>query len=76
MCLAPKMPAPPEPIPPPPELVNTSNVPLTVKTGMTSREALRQASSGPSKLTIPLGTGGLTSAPTTTSMTNLSIGKQ
>jgi hypothetical protein len=69
------MPKPPEPVPPPPESVLQGKQPTTVKTQST-RETMRQASKGPAGLTIPLGTGGSTSAPTTTSMANLSIGKQ
>ena len=73
MCLAPKMPAPPEPTPPPPESAIQGKLPTTVKTQST-RETLRQASKGPSGLTIPLSTGAVSSAPPTTSMANLSIG--
>lgn len=70
MCLAPKMPAPPEPPAPAPAPVITSTEPTTVKPTRSKRESLQQASRGPSGLTIPLSTGGATS-----SMTNLSIGK-
>ena len=70
MCLAPKMPAPPEPPAPAPAPVITSTEPTTVKPTKSKRESLQQASRGPSGLTIPLSTGGATS-----SMTNLSIGK-
>ena len=75
MCLSPKMPAAaaaPEPPPPAPAPVITSTTPTTVKPAMSKRASLRQASQGPSGLNIPLGgTGG----GSTTSMTNLSIGK-
>jgi hypothetical protein len=70
MCLAPKMPAPPEPPAPAPAPVITSTEPTTVKPTRSKRESLQQATRGPSGLTIPLSTGGATS-----SMTNLSIGK-
>jgi hypothetical protein len=67
------MPAPPEPIPPPPESAIQGKQPTAVK-ALSSRETLRQASRGPAGLTIPLGTGGATSASSNTSMANLSIG--
>jgi hypothetical protein len=70
MCLAPKMPAPPEPPAPAPAPVITSTKPTTVKPTKSKRESLQQASRGTSSLTIPLSTGGATP-----SMTNLSIGK-
>ena len=70
MCLAPKMPAPPEPPAPAPAPVITSTEPTTVKTTRSKRESLQQASKGTSSLIIPLSTGGATP-----SMTNLSIGK-
>ena len=70
MCLAPKMPAPPEPPAPAPAPVITSTEPTTVKTTRSKRESLQQAGKGTSSLTIPLSTGGATP-----SMTNLSIGK-
>jgi hypothetical protein len=73
MCLSPKMPPPPEPPPPPPAPVITGNQPTTVKPTMSKRASLRQASQGTSSLNIPLGgTGGGAS---TTSLSNLSIGK-
>lgn len=73
MCLSPKMPKPPEPPPPPPAPVITSTQPTTVKPTMSKRASLRQASQGTSSLNIPLGgTGGGAS---TTSLSNLSIGK-
>jgi hypothetical protein len=74
MCLAPKMPAPPEAPAPPPQApipVTEGTKPATIKQPMSQRASLRQASKGPSALTIPLSTGGMT-----TSTTNLSIGNQ
>ena len=74
MCLAPKAPpaAPEAPAPPPqapiPVTPETAK-PTTVKQQVTQRNALRQASKGPARLTIPLSTGGVESRPT-----NLSIG--
>jgi hypothetical protein len=44
--------------------------PTTVKPSMTKRESLQQASKGTSALTIPLSTGGMSTA----GATNLSIG--
>ena len=73
MCLSPTLPKPPEPTPPPPESAIQGKQPTTIKTPST-RETLRQASKGPAGLTIPLGTGGVTSASPNTSMSNLSIG--
>ena len=73
MCLSPKMPPPPEPPAPPPTPVTTGTQPTTVRPTMSKRASLRQASQGPSGLTIPLGGSGGGAAPT--SMTNLSIGK-
>jgi hypothetical protein len=70
MCLAPKMPAPPEPPAPAPAPVITSTQPQTVKTSVSKREALRRSSAGPSSLSIPLSTGSMPG-----SSTNLSIGK-
>ena len=73
MCLAPKMPKPPEATPPPPPApvpVTSSTEPTTVKPTKSKRESMRQASKGASSLTIPLSTGGVIP-----SMTNLSIGK-
>ena len=70
MCLAPKMPAPPEPPAPAPAPVITSTEPTTVKTTRSKRESLQQAGKGTSSLTIPLSMGGATP-----STTNLSIGK-
>lgn len=67
------MPKPPEPPPPAPAPVITSTQPTTVKPTMSKRASLRQASQGTSSLNIPLGgTGGGAS---TTSLSNLSIGK-
>lgn len=74
MCLSPKMPPPPEPPTPAPTPVITSTEPTTVKPTRTKRESLQQASKGTSSLSIPLSTGGASSA-MTPSMTNLSIGK-
>lgn len=77
MCLSPKMPPPPEPPPPPPAPVITGGTqPTTVKPTMSKRASLRQASKGPSSLTIPLGgsSGGAGGA-SSTSLSNLSIGK-
>lgn len=74
MCLSPKMPKAPEPPPPAPAPVITSTEPTTVKPTRTKRESLQQASKGTSSLSIPLSTGGASSA-MTPSMTNLSIGK-
>lgn len=79
MCLTPKIPAAPEPPPPPPEsVIPAGALPTTVSPTKTSREALRQASSGTSSLTIPLSVGGSSVTPTTgnasTGSTNLSIG--
>ena len=70
MCLAPKMPKPPEPPFPAPAPVTTSNEPTTVKPTKSKRASLQQASRGTSSLTIPLSTGGATP-----SMTSLRIGK-
>jgi len=67
MPAPPEMPAPPPaaPIPVTPEGAK----PTTIKTSMTKRASLQQASKGTAALTIPLSTGGMTaSAP------NLSIG--
>lgn len=74
MCLSPKMPKAPEPPPPAPAPVITGTEPTTVKPTRTKRESLQQASKGTSSLSIPLSTGGASSA-MTPSMTNLSIGK-
>ena len=74
MCLSPKMPAPPEPTPPPPESAIQGKLPTTVKQPMSQRASLRQASKGPAGLTIPINTGVAGSAPQTTSMANLTIG--
>jgi hypothetical protein len=74
MCLSPKMPKAPEPPAPAPTPVITSTEPTTVKPTRTKRESLQQASKGTSSLSIPLSTGGASSA-MTPSMTNLSIGK-
>jgi hypothetical protein len=74
MCLSPKMPPPPEPPTPAPTPVITSTEPTTVKPTRSKRESLQQASKGTSSLSIPLSTGGASSA-MTPSMTNLSIGK-
>lgn len=68
------MPKAPEPPPPAPAPVITSTEPTTVKPTRTKRESLQQASKGTSSLSIPLSTGGASSA-MTPSMTNLSIGK-
>ena len=72
MCLAPKMPPPPEaPAPPPQPVMPEGTKPTTVKPSMTKRASLQQASKGTSALTIPLSTGGMTAgAP------NLSIGNK
>jgi len=73
MCLAPKMPAAPEaPAPPPaaPISATEGTKPTTVKPSMTKRASLQQASKGTSALTIPLSTGGMSTA----GATNLSIG--
>ena len=71
MCLAPKMPAPPEPPAPAPAPVITSTDPTSIKPTKSRRASLQQASRGPSSLTIPLSTGGAIPS----SMTNLNIGK-
>ena len=68
------MPQAPEPPPPAPAPVITGTEPTTVKPTRTKRESLQQASKGTSSLSIPLSTGGASSAKTP-SMTNLSIGK-
>ena len=68
------MPKAPEPPPPAPAPVITSTEPTTIKPTRTKRESLQQASKGTSSLSIPLSTGGASSA-MTPSMTNLSIGK-
>jgi hypothetical protein len=68
------MPQAPEPPPPAPAPVITGTEPTTVKPTRTKRESLQQASKGTSSLSIPLSTGGASSA-MTPSMTNLSIGK-
>lgn len=69
MCLAPKMPKPPEPPPPPPESVIAPGAqPTTIKT-ISKRASMKQASQGPSGLTIPLSTGGAMP-----SLSNLRIG--
>jgi hypothetical protein len=68
------MPKAPEPPPPAPAPVITGTEPTTVKPTRTKRESLQQASKGTSSLSIPLSTGGASSA-MTPSMTNLSIGK-
>ena len=69
------MPPPPESPSPAPAPVVTGNQPTTVKT-MSKRASMQQASRGPSSLSIPLGGtssgGGGTSS---TSLSNLSIGK-
>lgn len=76
MCLAPKMPKPPEPPPPPPAPVITGTQPTTVKPTMSKRGAMQQASRGPSSLSIPLGGSlGGTGGASSTSLSNLSIGK-
>ena len=72
MCLSPKMPPPPEPPPPPPAPVITGTQPTTIKT-MSKRGSMRQASQGTSSLNIPLGGSG--GGASSTSMSNLSIGK-
>ena len=72
MCLAPKMPKPPEPPPPPPEPIIKDAQPTVVKT-MSKRASLRQASQGPSGLTIPL--GGVGGGGSNTSLSNLRIGQ-
>ena len=69
----PKAPEPPPPAPAPAQAV-TETTPTTVKTSKSKRESLQQASKGTSSLSIPLSTGGASSA-MTPSMTNLSIGK-
>lgn len=74
MCLSPKMPKPPEPPPPPPAPVVSSTEPTVVKPTMSKRASLRQASQGTSSLTIPLGGTG-TGGGSSTSLSNLSIGK-
>ena len=68
------MPAAPEPPPPAPApVISNATTPTTVKPTMSKRASLRQASQGTSSLNIPLGgTGG---GGSTSSMTNLSIGK-
>ena len=73
MCLAPKMPPPPEMLAPPPAapipVTPEGAKPTTVKPSKTKRESLQQASKGTAALTIPLSTGGMSAgAP------NLSIG--
>ena len=68
------MPQAPEPPPPAPAPVITGTEPTKVKPTRTKRESLQQASKGTSSLSIPLSTGGASSA-MTPSMTNLSIGK-
>lgn len=75
MCLSPKMPKPPEPPPPPPAPVITDTKPLVIKP-MSKRASMQQASRGPSSLSIPLGgsSGGAGGA-SSTSLSNLSIGK-
>jgi hypothetical protein len=58
MCLAPNMPKPPAPPPPAPEpVIAPGTQPTTIKT-ISKRATLKQASQGPSGLTIPLSTGG------------------
>ena len=75
MCLAPKMPKPPEPPPPPPAPVITGTQPTTVKP-LSKRATMQQASRGPSSLSIPLGGSvGGAGGSTSTSLSNLSIGK-
>lgn len=69
MCLAPKMPPPPEAPASPPVSAIEGKTPTTVKPSTTKRESMQQASKGAAALTIPLSTGGMsTGAP------NLSIG--
>jgi len=69
------MPAAPEPPPPPPSpVIPEGATPTTVKPSMSKRASLRQASQGPSGLNIPLG-GTNSGGGSTSSMTNLSIGK-
>ena len=70
MPKAPEAPAPPPqaPIPVTPE----GTKPVTVKPSMTKRASLQQASKGTAGLTIPLSSGGMSTAGTT----NLSIGGQ
>ena len=58
MCLAPKMPKPPEPPPPAPEPVIAPGTPPTTIKTPSKRASLRQASQGPVGLQIPLSTGG------------------
>ena len=72
MCLAPKMPPPPEaPAAPPQPVMPEGTKPTTVKPSMTKRASLQQASKGTSALTIPLSMGGMSAgAP------NLSIGSK
>jgi hypothetical protein len=66
------MPAAPAPPPlPAPAPVIIDSEPTKVKTTVSKRKSLQQASKGTSGLTIPLSTGGATPS----SMTNLSIGK-
>jgi len=69
------MPKPPEPPPPPPAPVITDTKPLAIKP-MSKRASMQQASRGPSSLSIPLGgsSGGAGGA-SSTSLSNLSIGK-
>jgi hypothetical protein len=69
MCLAPKMPPPPEAPAAPPVSAIEGKTPTTVKPTATKRASLQQASKGTSSLTIPLSTGGMT-----TGAPNLSIG--
>jgi hypothetical protein len=73
MCLSPKMPAPAAPPPPPPAPVVSSTQPTTIKAAMSKRASMRQASQGPSSLSIPL--GGMGGGAGSTSLSNLSIGK-
>jgi hypothetical protein len=73
MCLAPKMPPPPEPPPPAPTPVTSGTTPTTIRPTTSKRASMRQAAQGPSSLNIPLGGGATGAAPS--SMTNLSIGK-
>ena len=67
------MPKPPEPPPPAPAPVITSTQPTTVKPTMSKRQSLRQAGQGTSSLNIPLGGAG--GGASSTSLSNLSIGK-
>jgi hypothetical protein len=69
MCLAPKIPPPPEPPAPPPQPVMSPGAePTTIKTP-SRRASLQQATKGTSGLRIPISTGG-----TMPSMSNLRIG--